>query len=345
MRTRVFATVTLALLLSASSATSSAAQQAPRPSRSLVVYSPHPLDFIDAIVHEFEVETGIKVEVVPAGTGELLRRVEAERDDPRCDVMWGGSRASLEIYKRYFEPYVSANEASFVARYIEEGRCYTPFTAVPTVFMYNKNLMPGGGQPRSWAELLDPKWRGAIAFADPSLSSSSFEALVNMLFAMGGGDSPAGWDYVGRFAANLGGTLLGGSSAVYNGVANGEYAVGVTFEEAAAGYLRQGAPVGIVYPAEGTIVEPDGVAVIKGARNRENARLFVDFVTSRKVQAKIAKDLNRRSCRVDVGPVSGLPGLPSVRVIAGDYRWAGSNRERILARFKEIAREAGLVGF
>jgi len=335
MQGRKFAFAVAAFALGA---TLAAAPRSAPASRSLVVYCPHPLDFINAIVQEFEVETRIKVEVVTAGTGELLRRIETERGDPRCDVMWGGSRASLEIYKRYFDPYVSANEASFIGRYIEEGRCYTPFTAVPTVFMCNTNLMPAGGRPRSWADLLDPKWRGKIAFADPALSSSSFEALVNMLFAMGKGKPDDGWGYVVKFVDNLGGKLLGGSSAVYSGVANGEYAVGVTFEEAAATYLRQGAPVGIVYPTEGIIVEPDGVAVVKGAKNRDSARLFVDFVTSKNVQAKIARDLNRRSCRVDVAPASGLPDLASVRVIPGDYRWAAENRERILKEFEAIAR-------
>jgi iron(III) transport system substrate-binding protein len=302
----------------------------------LVVYCPHPVDFINAIVQEFEVETGIKVEVVQAGTGELLRRVEAESHAPKADVMWGGSRASLELYRPYFEPYVSKNEASFMPRYIDASHDYTPFTAIPTVFMYNRNLVPEGQAPRSWADLLDPRWRGTIAFADPGLSSSSFEALINMLFAMGKGRADSGWGYVEAFLANLGSKLLPGSSAVYNGVASGEYALGITFEEAAEIYVRQGAPVGIVYPGEGTIVEPDGVAVIRGARNRDNARLFIDFVTSKKVQAKIARDLNRRSCRSDVPAVFGLPDIGRLRVIEGDYVWAGRNREAILARFKEL---------
>jgi hypothetical protein len=59
-------------------------------------------------------------------------------------------------------------------------------------------------------------------------------------------------------------------------------------------------------------------------------------VTSKKVQEKIARDLNRRSCRRDVPGVHGLPELGSLRVIEGDYVWAGRNREAILATFKEL---------
>jgi iron(III) transport system substrate-binding protein len=312
------------------------AQTLASPAIDLVVYCPHPVDFIDAIVQEFEVETGLKVEVVAAGTGELLKRIEGERAAPRGDLMWGGSRASLEQYRSLFEPYVSANENSFLPGYADKTHTYTPFTAVPTVFMYNRNLMPSGGCPRGWEELLDPKWKGKIAFADPAVSSSSFEALVNMLFAMGGGEPEKGWRYVALFVGNLGGRLLGGSAEVYGGVASGEYALGVTFEEAAAIYRKQGAPVGIVYPVEGTIVEPDGVAIIRGARNAANARLFVDFVSSKRAQAKIARDLNRRSCRADVQAASGLPDSRSIHVIPGDYRWAAANKESILKHFHKL---------
>jgi iron(III) transport system substrate-binding protein len=304
--------------------------------KSLVIYSPHPVEFINPVVKEFEVETGVKVEIVAAGAGELLKRVESEKTSPLGDVMWGGSRASLENYKPYFDPYRSKNGAALLGQYLDAGNAYTPFTIIPTVLMYNRNLVPAAEVPKSWADLLDSKWKGRIAFADPTLSSSSFEALTNMLFAMGKGQPEDGWPYVRRFVANLGGKLLGGSPSVYKGVADGEYAIGVTFEEAAAKYLRQGAPVGVVYPAEGTVVEADGVAVIKGAKNLTNARLFVDFATSQKVQAKIARALDRRSCRIDVAPAVGLADLRSIRVIPGDFRWSGANKTKILERFKEL---------
>jgi iron(III) transport system substrate-binding protein len=313
----------------------SMAAQGSNPSGNLFIYCPHPVDFVNPIIQEFEIETGIKVEVKSAGTGELMRLIESEKGSPKADVVWGGSRASLDPHKAYFDPYRSANRTAIFPRFLDPDDAYTPFTLIPTVFMYNKNLCQAGF-PRSWADLLDPKWRSRIAFADPSLSSSSFEALVNMLFAMGSGEVNSGWGYVEDFVGNLGSDLLGSSSDVYKGVANGEYAIAVTFEEAAANYRRQGAPVDIAYPTEGTIMEPDGVAVLQGAKNRDNARRFVDFVTSRKVQAKIAKDLNRRSVRTDVPPAAGLIGVEEIRVIRGDYYWAGHNKEAILSRFKNI---------
>lgn len=77
---------------------------------------------------------------------------------------------------------------------------------------------------------------------DPATSSSAYEHLINMLYAMGDGEPEQGWDYVEDFCRNLDGILLGGSGEVYQGVAQGKYAVGLTFEEAAAHYVADRGP-------------------------------------------------------------------------------------------------------
>ncbi len=72
---------------------------------SVVVYSPHNAEEINPIINEFTERTGIRVDVVAAGTGELLARVEAESQNPLGDVMWGGGAESLDSFKDYFESY------------------------------------------------------------------------------------------------------------------------------------------------------------------------------------------------------------------------------------------------
>ena len=69
---------------------------------SVVVYSPHNAEEINPIINEFTERTGIRVDVVAAGTGELLKRVEAESANPLGDVMWGGGAESLDSFKEYF---------------------------------------------------------------------------------------------------------------------------------------------------------------------------------------------------------------------------------------------------
>ena len=326
---RVLCCLTLGLGVIASS---SHAQVA---SKKLVVYCPHPLVFIDPIVKKFEATTGIQTEVVAAGTGELLKRIEAESSNPLGDVMWGGSKSTLDPSKKFFEVYHSPEEAAFFDEVkIPDGKL-TSFTQIPSVIMVNTKLI-GNIKIEGYQDLLNPALKGKIAHADPSKSSSSFEHLINMLYAMGKGDLDKGWAYVAAFAKNLDGKLLSGSSAVYKGVADGEYTVGLTFEEGAATYVKSKAPVKIVYMSEGVISQSDGSAIIKGAKNMENAKKFVDFLSSKDTQTLIANQLNRRSVRKDTPPGEGLMPMASIKLIKGNDEVVNKSKRLWLDKFKDI---------
>ena len=212
---------------------------------SLVVYSPHPLDFINPIVSEFEAQTGISVQVRTGGTGELLKWAR-EGDEPVCDVFWGGSLYAAGAGKDLFEPYISENEEYVREEFKNKEGNMTRFTDIPSVLMVNTNLL-GGMKIQGYEDLLDERLKGKIAMCDPSTSSSASEHLINMLYAMGEGNPEKGWDYVEKFCKNLDGMLLKSSSEVYQGVAEGRYTVGLTFEEGGAGYVSKGAPVKLIY--------------------------------------------------------------------------------------------------
>jgi iron(III) transport system substrate-binding protein len=299
----------------------------------LTIYSPHPLEFIDPIIGEFENETGIEVEVVTAGTGELLARIESEKDQPIGDVLWGGSISSLESKKELFASYYSVNEPEAIYKNVDGF--ITRFTTVPSVIMVNTNLI-GDIKVLGYEDLLNPRLKGRIAYADPSKSSSSYEQLLNQLQAMGGDNVEKGWRYVGQLIQNLDGQLLESSSMVYTGVVQGKYTIGLTFEEAAAIYVEQGAPVEIIYPIEGTIVRPDGVCLINGSDQLDYGKQFIDFVTSYEIQVLISTELNRRSNRLDVEPTNGLKPYEDIRIIEDDQEWSSKHRDAILIRYESI---------
>ena len=306
-------------------------------SKELVVYSPNPIEFNEPLIKEFEDETGIKVEVISAGAGELLKRIESEGANPLGDVMWGGSLSSLEPYVDYFEKYQSANEDKVIEEYKNKDGYITRFSLVPSVIMVNKNLI-GDKKIEGYSDLLDSDLKGKIAFADPSKSSSSFEQVINQLYAMGNGDPEKGWDYEEKLIKNLDQKLLSGSSAVYKGVADGEYAVGLTFEEPVVNYINDGAPVDIVYPKEGTIIKPDGVTIIKNAVNMENAKKFVDFITNEESQTMVANELSRRPVlsTVKIKDDIGMKPISEIKLIQDDQEWSNKNKANILDKYKDI---------
>lgn len=303
-------------------------------SKNLVLYTSSPIEFMEPIINEFENETGIKVEIVAAGTGELLKRIEAESANPLGDIMWGGTFSSLQTKEEFFEEYRTPNEEAFFDEYKNVTGKITSFSLVPSVIMINTNLA-GDIKIEGYEDLLNPALKGHIANADPAKSSSSFEHLINQLYAMGNGNPDNGWEYVEKFVANLDGKLLSGSSAVHKGVADGEYSVGLIYEEGAVNYVRDGASIKIVYPSEGTIVKPDGVAIIKGAKNLENAKKFLGFLTTKETQMLVSES-NRRSVRKDVELGEGLTKLESIKLINSDQDWVNANKTKLLDRYKEI---------
>lgn len=301
---------------------------------SLIVYSPHPLGFINPIVSEFEAQTGISVQVRTGGTGELLKWAR-EGDEPVCDVFWGGSLYAAGAGKDLFEPYISENEEYVREEFKNKEGNMTRFTDIPSVLMVNTNLL-GGMKIQGYEDLLDERLKGKIAMCDPSTSSSASEHLINMLYAMGEGNPEKGWDYVEKFCKNLDGMLLKSSSEVYQGVAEGRYTVGLTFEEGGAGYVSKGAPVKLIYMKEGVISTPDVVCIVKGSRHKKASEEYVDFVTGKAAQTVIADSLDRRSVRKDVEAAAYLPDKEEIYMLIADENMVNEKREQWKQRFTEI---------
>lgn len=305
----------------------------------LVVVSPHPTEFIVPLVQEFERETGINVRIISCGTTEAIESITSNEN---IDVLWGGSILSVGPYKDYFYPYVSLNRAVYKNEFKKVDREFTCFSNVPSVLMVNEDIL-GDIQIEGYEDLLNPALKGQIAFADPGKSSSSFEHLVNMLYAMGQGNPDDGWDYVGRLIDNLDGNLLGSSSEVYKGVADGKYKVGLTFEEAAVTMLKSDKHVRIIYMSEGVVSTPDGIYISKSSNRIDKAKAFVDFMTSKNTQLYMASDLGRRSVRKDVEPSSLVIADDEInriyvkkeRVINSKNLWT----DRFTAMYKEANHE------
>ncbi|MBS4209359.1 ABC transporter substrate-binding protein [Bacillus sp. FJAT-50079] len=310
-------------------------QSKEKASTKVTVYSPHQAEIINPIVKEFQDRTGIEVELVTGGTGELLNRMKAEANNPLGDVFWGGGAESLAAFSESFEPYKVENDGEIADIYKSADGAWTGFSALPMVIMYNKDMVEEADVPQSWSDLLDPKWKGKIAYTDPAKSGSSYTQLVTMLFAQED-DGNDGWDFVGKFVDNLDGKILSGSSMVYKGVADGEFPIGITLEEAAYRYISGGANVDVVYPSEGTSAVPDGMALIKGAKNKENAQTFLDFLASKDVQEIIVKEFNRRSILDGIAAPEGLIDSKDIPLVDYDFNWASENQDEVMKKFQDL---------
>ena len=302
----------------------------------VVVYSPHDADPLNAGVNLFmEKYPNVKVEVVAAGTGELCNRIAAETANPIADVLWGGGADSLAAFKEYFEPYVCANDEFIGAAYKDPDGLWIGESPLPMVIFYNKDLIEKDGLtiPETWEDLTKPEWKGKIAYCLPSKSGSAYTQLCTMILGHGGKED--GWDFIKKLYDNLDGKIVDSSGKCHKMVADGEFYVGLTLEKAAVQY-KDDPSVGFVYPKDGTSAVPDGVALVKGCPNEENAKLFINFVTSKECQTEQSGNWGRRPVRSDMEVGEGMAKLEDIPLVDYDFDWAANEKEAIIEHFNDI---------
>ena len=303
---------------------------------SLVVYSPHDADPLNAGVAMFQAAyPDIDVQVIAAGTGELCQRIVAESENPQGDVLWGGGADTLAGYVDYFDAYVCANDDVIGDAYKDADDMWIGESPLPMVFIYNKNLIAEEDVPKTWDDLCNEALKGKIAFASPAKSGSAYTQLCTMLFSKDTIDE--GWELVFNFIKNLDGKVQDSSGNCHKLVASGEYAVGVTIEKSAVLY-NDNPDIAYVYPEKNSAV-PDGVALIKNCLNPDNAKLFIDFVTGLECQTAQNADWARRPVRSDLTPV-GLVGLDTLDLGNYDFAYAAKNKAEIVEKWNDLTIEA-----
>ena len=166
----------------------------------------------------------------------------------------------------------------------------------------------------------------------------------NLLLAMGDGECPyeseAAWNYVAKLIEQLDGAYTSGSSAVYKGVTNGEYVVGLTYEVGAVGYIANGAQgVRAVYPTEGVCWTPVGSAIVNGAKNVETAKLFMDWLISDECQTIMAsvQDSVLRGVRTDLFVANEyMPAFDTLNLKQEDSEYTSGNKQTILDHWNDL---------
>lgn len=307
---------------------------AARAGGTVVVYTAHIQSIIDALVPQFEKDTGIHVDVVKAGSGEILKRVKAESGAPRADVIWSVGGEELEANSDLLQSY-TPKDADKIDPKFQGGKNWLPYSGIVNVLIVNTKKVAKGEEPKSWMDLTDPKWKGRISMARADTSGSAYMQLATVLTIYG--NDQKGWDVYSKILGNT--TLSESSGAVPRFVNDGEQAVGVTLEDNALNYVRNGGPVTIVYPSDGTSVAADGIALVKGAPDAENGKAFIDWCLAKPSQEYLVNTIGRRSVRTDVAAGKGVPPLSDVKTIDYSTQWAGAHRAELVKHWTELVHQ------
>ncbi|MCS7187680.1 MAG: extracellular solute-binding protein [Armatimonadetes bacterium] len=150
--------------------------------------------------------------------------------------------------------------------------------------IFNKVVLKTLGikQPRTWEELTNPKLFNWVAMPDPRRSGSAHMMCEIILQAYGW---EKGWDVLAKIFANSK-RVAPGSDEPVTDVANGEIAAAPSIDFYAWAKIAEAGEemLGFVYPQKLTFINPDAIAMLKGAPNRKVAQIFIEFVLSEEGQ-------------------------------------------------------------
>lgn len=306
-------------------------------SKELSVYTAFPESEVIYYFNKFEEETGIKINYVRLSAGEMLTRVEAEKDNPQATLMFGGSTDNYiaAVDKGLLEPYQSPNLDKTPEAYLDPTGTWNPIYVGCIAFACNADWFAEKGleYPTSWDDLLKPEFKGEVIMAHPATSGTAYTVLATLIQLKG---EDAVWDYLKELDKNMSQYTKSGSAAP-NGVALGEAAIALTFSHDGLQPTTEGYPIELSFPTDGTGYEVGAMALIKGgpADEQENAKKFIDFMCSAEGQNLYAEN---NSFRVPTNsqaiPAEGLVTLDSVAVIDYDAVWAAEHKDEFVAQFE-----------
>jgi iron(III) transport system substrate-binding protein len=276
----------------------------------------------------------ISFDYYSAGAGKLMAKIAAERQSGKMtvDVLWHSEVPDFYQLKRegLFVSYVSP-EAKYVKSTVKDPEgFFTPARLGTLGIAYNTKKI--ATPPKSWQDLLDPRFKNGFGIANPALSGTAFMSIAMI-------SQNLGWDYIRKLKAN--GAILGqGSGQVVDDTASGDLKSSLAVDYIATDKMEKGANMGFVFPKE-MLVIPSPVAIIKGTPNLTAAQKFVDFLLSKEGQTIIAAS-GTLPVRSDV-PTTKKYGLPSPdeavsRAMKLDYLKAISEKEAIIKQFDSIMR-------
>ena len=292
----------------------------------------------------FEKATGTRVAVVQKATGEMFAQIKAEAANPKGDIWWAGAAdAYLQAAEEgLLDEYRSPNVAQLYdwaqrITTLSNGRVSGVYGGI-IALGYNTELMSRKKLPipKCWKDLTNPVYKGEIMLGNPNSSGTAYLMLATLVQVFGEDEA---FSYLRAVHPNVNQYARSGIGPM-TAITRGETALGSTVLHGVINEIVRGFPVEPVLPCEGVGYEVGSVAIIKGTRNADAARKFVDWALSPQGQ-QVGLDVKEYAIPTNrnVTLPPQVPPLTSIKVIPYDFAKYGSSaeRKRLLERWeKEI---------
>ena len=275
----------------------------------------------------------IKVEVHRTGSQRIPQRVmqELSANIKNVDVIHTSDAGHYVLLKekKLLAKYTPAGVEGFPAGFKDKDGYYYGLRATVNAIFYNTKAMSAAEAPKTWKDLLDPKWKGKMVTAHPGYSgviATHVLALVHLY----------GWDYFKALSQNKL-MIVQSANDPSTVVSSGERIVAVNGGDYSAYQLKKkGNPIEIVYPKEGVPLVVSPTAITAFAPHPNAARLFTDFTFTREVQQVMADSEGLYTGHPDVKYPADKPKLNELKLLTVTPEELEKRNEELRKRFVEF---------
>lgn len=230
------------------------------------------------IAQFIKAKTGITVNQTFQSFGEIEARVKAEAPNFNADMIigCGSSTGFLARKNGWTVPYVSPAWKGVPDVFLDPQGNWYNIGNFSFVLVGNKDRLAKAGMtmPKSWKELLDPKWKGEIVMPSP-LSSGTANMMRFSFLALYGDDD--GWKFLEALDKNVHHYTRSGNAPT-DLVGRGEFSLGLTSDENIKKRMDDGYPLVWSIPAEGTGYDGTFALILKGTRKLDACKKIVDLL-------------------------------------------------------------------
>ncbi len=281
----------------------------------------------------------LNIKWVRYSTGELAAKLMAEKNNPQADLVWGTAVTVVGGMKSLFEPYKAKGWDAIPAEFKDPNGYWTAIDMFVAAFCVNTDRLAKKGldMPTSWADLTKPEYAGEIIMPNPGSSGTGYLQVSSILLWKGIKDgNEAGWDFLQKLHKNIV-EYTNSGSAPAKIASKGEITIGASFGYRVAKQMDSGYPVQIVFPAEGSGYELEANALIKNAKNPENAKKFLDWAISKNAMSAYSKyKLMVTLPGIESKSEIPLPASKDVKLFNMDFDWASENKTAVVDKWTSL---------
>ena len=287
--------------------------QAAKKEGEVVVFGSLENDVAGAINKGFEAKHGIKTNYFRGSSTVIIDRITSEHRTGKMssDVVYTTAEPMKFINKEkgLLARYVSPSAKDYDKKLIDEF--FGPnYRSVIIGFIYNKNMIKPEDAPKSYDDIVNPKWRGKIAMGNPSLHDTTIDWLASLQFVFGSPQKANDW--IKRLAA-LEPLMLDSMVPVGERIASGEVPLGVAYVKYVHLWSRKGAPMDYVKGLPVYLGDGNYIGLTAKAPHPNAAKLYIDYFLgqeSSEIMANVGEFVNRRGI---------YPPIEGAEQVAGNF--------------------------